>query len=192
MTELQPVTGMYHTRPYDINDSGEILGGSDGYSVVWRNGGIEILSGPGCTGCGGGTAINNHDQIIGGAVTGSNPSEYVYFAILWHRSARYILNLLVAPGTPFQIEAGIDINDVGQILCRRSDVPGLSASILLTPINCDVDDDGDVELNDFEHLTECMAGPSGAIGTGCMAADFDGDGDVDFVDHRSFELAFEP
>ena len=39
-------------------------------------------------------------------------------------------------------------------------------------------------------LARCIAGPSGTIDPTCGAADFDGDGDVDLADYRSFQTSY--
>ena len=62
----------------------------------------------------------------------------------------------------------------------------------------DFDGDGDVDLDDFEDFTECMAGPETAPDptiSGCADAcldafDFDGDQDVDLNDFAGFQEAF--
>jgi len=50
---------------------------------------------------------------------------------------------------------------------------------------------------DFAGRSSCMTGPSTAdtavaLGPGCEAFDFDGDGDVDLVDFGGFQSTIEP
>ncbi len=63
----------------------------------------------------------------------------------------------------------------------------------------DADSDGDVDLNDFAALTDCLTGPgvppapsASAIDTvGCLwLFDYDGDADVDIEDHTAFLGSF--
>jgi hypothetical protein len=56
----------------------------------------------------------------------------------------------------------------------------------------DFDSDEDVDLRDFYFFDECVTngGPGVEAGPGCLWADLDGDGDVDFADMGLFQLAF--
>ena len=64
----------------------------------------------------------------------------------------------------------------------------------------DADNDGDVDVNDFAALTDCLTGPgvppvpsgSSIDAIGCLwIFDRDGDGDVDLDDHSAFLEAFQ-
>jgi len=57
---------------------------------------------------------------------------------------------------------------------------------------CDLDGDGNVDIDDFELLANCMAGPNVACPTGCERADLDRDADVDLVDFCRFQTCFAP
>lgn len=52
----------------------------------------------------------------------------------------------------------------------------------------DYDCDGDVDLDDFAHFLEKVAGPD--VDANCPVFDSDDDGDVDWVDFAAFQLAF--
>ena len=54
----------------------------------------------------------------------------------------------------------------------------------------DLDDDGDVDLEDFAILHRCLAGPGVPPDPCCETRDLDEDGDVDLVDFAAFEAAF--
>ncbi len=55
----------------------------------------------------------------------------------------------------------------------------------------DLDDDGDVDLVDFEAWQGCMTGPGAApYPAGCGAFDFDGDSDIDLDDFAAFQAVF--
>jgi parallel beta-helix repeat protein len=51
----------------------------------------------------------------------------------------------------------------------------------------DLDSDGDVDLDDFAVLVECLQGPAVAYPVGCFGADLDADADVDLADFAIFE-----
>lgn len=50
----------------------------------------------------------------------------------------------------------------------------------------DVDDDDDVDQEDFGHFQQCLSGNASAYGPDCEDMDFDGDGDVDKEDFGVF------
>jgi hypothetical protein len=54
----------------------------------------------------------------------------------------------------------------------------------------DLDDDGDVDLDDFLVFAGCMSGPGAGCPGGCEAADLDGDDDVDLGDFSVFQQQF--
>lgn len=55
----------------------------------------------------------------------------------------------------------------------------------------DIDCDGPVTLSDYGEWPGCMTGPGGEAPPPCAAFDFDGDGDVDLVDWRVFDVLFD-
>ena len=55
----------------------------------------------------------------------------------------------------------------------------------------DVDNDGDVDLSDFNAIESCTTGPGVLASDACRQVfDFDGDDDVDFGDWATFQIAF--
>lgn len=56
------------------------------------------------------------------------------------------------------------------------------------PGNCDGDED--VDMDDFNTFTGCMAGPGQQPVTGCDCSDCDGDDDVDLADFAQMQAAF--
>lgn len=54
----------------------------------------------------------------------------------------------------------------------------------------DLDEDGDVDHDDLDVFTWCMAGPGGVAPPACVAADSDGDTDVDLRDFAVLQRAF--
>jgi len=63
--------------------------------------------------------------------------------------------------------------------------------ITVLPAPGDFDEDGDVDLDDYETwLVPCYTGPGGQASQGCEACDLDGDADVDLIDFASFQAVF--
>ena len=54
----------------------------------------------------------------------------------------------------------------------------------------DIDEDGDIDTDDFAVLANCLAGPGEPVAGGCDTADLDQDGDVDLGDFGVFQTAF--
>jgi probable HAF family extracellular repeat protein len=189
ITEL-PGVKRVHTVVTDINHLGHAVGNSGSCARIWIDGQLECLAELPSSLGGAPMALNDHGQVTGSGSASTQPPTTK--AVIWHRRIRYDLQRLAAPNTSFDLISGEDINNAGQVLCRA----GCSAmwghcAILLTPINCDDDDDGQVTLSDFSSLPGCMSGPQGTTDPLCVATDFDGDGDVDMVDYRSLELAID-
>ncbi len=54
----------------------------------------------------------------------------------------------------------------------------------------DVDEDGAVDLVDFEVFNRCLLGPVGGLDTGCNHHDSDGSGHIDLRDFSAFQSSF--
>ncbi len=54
----------------------------------------------------------------------------------------------------------------------------------------DLDQDGDVDLNDFSIFAGCMMGPGVVYPGGCDYADMDDDLDVDLADFAGLQASF--
>lgn len=87
-------------------------------------------------------------------------------------------------GTIGQVEAGTLVGgDYDLIGGFWGGVTGLSA-----PGDCD--GDGDIDLDDFQVLAECLLGPDNGLSPDCDCADSDVDGDADLRDCANFQQAF--
>ena len=54
----------------------------------------------------------------------------------------------------------------------------------------DIDNDGDVDLDDLDILVGCLTGPAVEVMPGCHAADLDLSATVDLHDFAKFQAAF--
>ncbi len=62
---------------------------------------------------------------------------------------------------------------------------------MLSPAFGDFDGDGEVDLEDFARMPDCLTGPDlGPVEIGCEAFDFDTDGDVDVGDFAAFQAVY--
>jgi hypothetical protein len=121
--------------------------------------------------------------------------------------ALYVEDLILEPGITVDV-AGLPVYYVTVTPADPSD-PGSGVTIIdsvgggglidsLPPFNGDFDGDGDVDLDDYEYLPDCTAGPDttpippGPVtAQDCLDAfDFDIDADVDLADFGSFQEAF--
>ncbi len=62
---------------------------------------------------------------------------------------------------------------------------GLIVRVTVNSVCGDVDNDGDLDVDDFDALNDCLTGG----GSNCDAFDADLDGDVDFADVRAFQIS---
>jgi hypothetical protein len=71
-------------------------------------------------------------------------------------------------------------------------LPGGDAIIhfAVAPLPGDMDEDGDVDLDDFSIFAGCMVGPGIAYPGGCDSADLDDEGDVDLADFAEFQATY--
>ncbi len=112
------------SQPAGINDRGDVVGTAglpgaagpaDGRAFLYRAGrttDLGTLGGPFAYAL----AVNNRGQVVGGA----NIRWLASSAFLYEHGAMRDLNHLVQPGTGWQLEAAIAINDRGQILSWAS------------------------------------------------------------------------
>lgn len=187
MNELPRVSSGW-SKAYDINDLGEIVGYSSG-AAIWHGGFVELLADPPSSIHGSPRSINNQHDVVGQGGTLSDPH-----AAIWRDRAQYDLTTLLPPNADWHLEIATGVNDAGEICGHgtHSRASGLMRAFLLSPVDCDVDDDGEVDGLDFALMQACLAGPSTPAPPNCETFDVDRDGDVDFTDYRSLELAFLP
>ncbi len=76
------------------------------------------------------------------------------------------------------IEAGASLDDDGDGVPDECQLFG------------DCDHDLDVDLDDFNAMSNCLSGPGAGLGNDCDCFDSDGDSDVDLADFAVFQYAF--
>jgi probable HAF family extracellular repeat protein len=116
-----------------INDHGHIVGdagaGSTFRAFLWSNGTMTSLGAlPGCD-VSYASDINNSDQVVGWSRTSSD----VEVAFLWSAGTMTDLSSAIAPGSGWQLQRAVGINDAGQI-AGYGRLGGSTHAFLLTPI----------------------------------------------------------
>jgi len=92
----------------------------------------------------------------------------------------------VGPGTYWLVTGATTASDLAP--CGARYVATVTGS---SPCPGDMDDDGDVDLDDLSAMVSCLTGPdAGPVDPGCALADLDGDGDADLDDAAWFGRAF--
>ncbi len=62
--------------------------------------------------------------------------------------------------------------------------------VCMPPDPGDLDQDGDVDVNDYAIFESCLTGPEGGLLAGCVPADLHADSDVDLQDFAVLSLNF--
>jgi hypothetical protein len=89
----------------------------------------------------------------------------------------------------------VSVEDVSVAASEQiSDRPRLTVETVCRvpsfPEPFDVDEDGDVDLDDYADFASCLTGPGAGVAPACRDLhDADGDGDVDLIDFGLFQLA---
>ena len=200
MVDLGALPGLDYSQAYDINESGNIVGRSYDYYVeqtrafFYSDGVMEDL------GALGGqrsyaNALNNADQVVGQAQTGSGQ----WHPFLWEDGVIYDLNDLIPGGSAWELLSAKDINNAGWIVGSGTNPGGEQHAFLLIPASVtpgDFDEDGDVDLGDFATLALCYRGaaittpPPSCSQDDFATADLDADKDVDLSDFATFALNY--
>jgi len=113
--------------------------------------------------------------------------EWDYFALdnlEYHDKTLTIL--WDADGSQYGRGAGFRVFMEGVLLAQRPDLGPLTASMVIAG---DLDDDGDVDLADYQVFQANFTGPAGS-GKTPDEGDLDGDGDIDLADYGAFQANF--
>ncbi|UCG32457.1 MAG: hypothetical protein JSU68_12420 [Phycisphaerales bacterium] len=115
----------------------------------------------------------------------------------WTAGAVYGWDIVPTNGAVYSptVDYNVDVGGGFRIGVSADDMTGDSFSFRLLS-ECDVDRDGDVDLNDFATFSVCFYGtsvtvpPAGCTPEDFAASDFDEDGDVDLSDLATFAVEF--
>jgi len=149
MTDLGTLGGD-NSEAIWLNEAGVVVGSADlsgsqiHHAVYWSNGKIHDLGTVGGDPCSRGRGLNARGQVVGMSTDCSNALH----AFVWEEGGPMLdLNMLIAPGSGWQLTRAININDRGEILVAVDplgivpiDDADLGHLVLLVP--CDSDDAG--------------------------------------------------
>lgn len=130
--DIGTLPGYDSSGAYGINDSGDVVGVVGSHPFVWDpDSGMQDLGTLWPGNLTTAVAVNDAGQVVGSSVgAGGGPSEH---AFLWANGVLTDLDDLLAPGSPWTLTEGWDINDVGQIVGQGT-INGETHGLLLTPI----------------------------------------------------------
>jgi probable HAF family extracellular repeat protein len=131
--------------------------------------------------------LNIHLVVVGV----SRLSDNTRHAFVYDGQSFYDLNDLIPSGSGWLLNEANAINDDGLIVGTGTN-GGQTRGFLLVPgtpiiIPADLDDDGDVDIDDFGIFQNCGSGPTVPATVECAPADFDDDGDVDQSDFGYYQ-----
>lgn len=129
MVALEALTEKGIHFAYDINDTGTIVGQSDGLPVRWKRGRIELLPGIGDPYGGSAQAINNKGHAVGIVY---KPGSFAK-AALWKKKKVIDLNGCLPKGSKWELSIAYDINEKGCIV-GQGYLNGESRGFIMTPI----------------------------------------------------------
>jgi probable HAF family extracellular repeat protein len=115
-------------------------------------------------------------------------------AFVYDGTSLYDLNDLIPSDSGWVLNEASAINDDGLIVGTGT-LGGQTRGFLLVPgtpifIPADLDDDGDVDIDDFGVFQSCGSGPTVPASVECAPADFDDDGDVDQSDFGYYQECY--
>jgi len=90
-------------------------------------------------------------------------------------------------GGAFELSGTIGQPDAGVLTGGNFELTG-GFWFGLAPTDCN--DDGGVDLADYDAFEQCLSGPSGGVPAGCACYDVDQSGDVDLVDFAVSQAEF--
>lgn len=123
------------------------------------------------------------------AASGDSPLSY-----RWYLNGRVLNDTTLIAGSSTAVLSITDVraDNVGTYKCVVTTPCGTlstdSATLTLTTLTGDFDNDGDVDMKDFGQLQGCLSGPGVAYASGCDAVRIDQDADIDQSDVEFFQL----
>ena len=135
---------------------------------------------------GGPTPVVEYDQlIVNGDVTLSGSIRLVVLGAFQPKTGDEFEVMSVCNGTVTGTFDNV-VSPMGIDLVYTDE----SVKAVITRIAGDADNDGDVDLDDYAGLFECLKGPDKKVGRKCEPFDFDADNDVDMDDVHAFQIRF--
>ncbi len=182
---LQPLPGAITSNAKAVTDAGVAYGecrfvnGSTIYyrAAWWGLDGVPVElpplpgeTGSGCVGAG------NNGVALGSSRSTSQSGLSVWVDVVWVDGVPYKVKDYVSTPIPSQYSTGHAINDLGQLACNATGVPG-GVVWILNPTGSSADLNGDcvVDGTDLGVLLQQW----GAVPDAPAPADLDGDGEVD-------------
>ena len=104
-----------------------------------------------------------------------------YSSYLWAPGGQTTQTIEVTVGGAYSVKV-VDANG-----CEGSDLVNVT---MVTSLLGDLDEDCDVDLDDYGRFFECLTSPGQDVPPDCSNADLDQDGDVDLGDFWAFQAAF--
>jgi probable HAF family extracellular repeat protein len=146
MTDLGTLGGN-NSEAIWLNDAGDVVGSADlpgsqiHDAVLWRHGDIHDLGTVPGDPCSRGRGLNSRGEVVGG----SSDCRNFLHAFVWEEGGPMLdLNMLIAPGSGFQLTNAFNINDRGEILAKAAplgftpnDDADLGHLVLLVPCERD-------------------------------------------------------
>jgi probable HAF family extracellular repeat protein len=130
--QIQDLGAGANSVAYGINTQGTIVGATSDQGFVWENGRLTKLGSSAGVFNATAQAINDNNEIVGGAIMADADGMPLFHAVAWHNGTMVDLNTRISSTSGWELNTATGINAQGQIVGNGT-YKGQTRAFLLTP-----------------------------------------------------------